>query len=91
MTTGLVLFTLTDSKVQPNFNIYGVFLVSLSLVTDSLVGNLQERAMKQSESTNKDMIFFTYSFGFLYLLLWHLLVEKNLEEAFFLSYEVYHI
>jgi hypothetical protein len=88
MTIGLVLFTLIDSKMQPNFDVYGVIFICLTLIIDAFISNLQEKMLKQTDSSNKEMIFFMYLFGFIMLLLWNLLVEKNLKPAFLLYYEV---
>ena len=40
MTIGLIFFTLADSKLYPNFESYGVFLVMLALVADAVIGNV---------------------------------------------------
>jgi len=47
---GLVLFTLGDVELSPSFNPYGIFLVVLSLVLNSLEGNFQEKALKVSDT-----------------------------------------
>lgn len=72
ITLGLSFFTLADSKVYPTFEIYGVFLVSTALVADALVGNLQEKKMKEYESSNIEMIIYSYSIGSVYILAWEL-------------------
>lgn len=72
ITLGLIFFTLADSKVYPNFEIYGVLLVSTALLADALVGNLQEKKMKEHESSNIEMIIYSYSIGSVYILAWEL-------------------
>ena len=38
MTIGLIFFTLADQKVQPDFKILGVGLVSGALCADAVIG-----------------------------------------------------
>ncbi|KAK3601980.1 hypothetical protein CHS0354_025491 [Potamilus streckersoni] len=68
MVIGLALFTLADNSVLPNFNAYGVLLISLALVADGAIGNVQEQAMKQYGSSNAEVVLYSYSIGFLYIL-----------------------
>ncbi|XP_064625069.1 adenosine 3'-phospho 5'-phosphosulfate transporter 2-like [Lineus longissimus] len=68
MSIGLILFTLADSTVQPNFDSYGVLLISLALCADAAIGNFQEKAMKQHSSSNSEMVLYSYSVGFVYIL-----------------------
>ncbi|XP_076462679.1 adenosine 3'-phospho 5'-phosphosulfate transporter 2-like [Babylonia areolata] len=69
MSMGLILFTLADSSVQPNFNLYGVTLISLALCADGVIGNVQEKALKQHGASNTEMVLFSYGLGFFYILL----------------------
>lgn len=68
MCVGLILFTLADSSVLPSFNTYGVILISLALVADGAIGNVQEKALKQYSGTNSEMVLYSYSIGFVYIL-----------------------
>ncbi|XP_070195656.1 adenosine 3'-phospho 5'-phosphosulfate transporter 2-like isoform X2 [Littorina saxatilis] len=68
MSAGLILFTLADSSVQPNFNLYGVTLISLALCADGVIGNVQEKAMKQHGARNTEVVLFSYGLGFIYIL-----------------------
>ncbi|XP_061447635.1 adenosine 3'-phospho 5'-phosphosulfate transporter 2 isoform X2 [Rhineura floridana] len=58
MSLGLIWFTLADSTVAPNFNF-----------TDAVIGNVQEKAMKLHNGSNSEMVLYSYSIGFLYILL----------------------
>ncbi|KAL2085470.1 hypothetical protein ACEWY4_018790 [Coilia grayii] len=69
MSLGLIWFTLADSKVAPNFNVTGVLLISLALCADAAIGNVQEKAMKLHNGSNSEMVLYSYSIGFVYILL----------------------
>ncbi|XP_025109309.1 adenosine 3'-phospho 5'-phosphosulfate transporter 2-like isoform X2 [Pomacea canaliculata] len=56
MSLGLILFTLADSTVQPNFNLY-----------DGAIGNVQEKTLKQYGASNTEMVLFSYGIGFIYI------------------------
>ncbi|CAF1412235.1 unnamed protein product [Rotaria sordida] len=77
MSIGLIFFTLADSKVGLNFNAYGVIIVCLALVADAIIGNYQEKVMKTYHVSNVELIFYSFTFGFLLILL-GLLVTNNL-------------
>ena len=66
---GLVLFTLADSMISPRFDIVGVFMISCALLCDAIIGNLQEKAMRQHKATNTEVVLYSYSIGFVYLLI----------------------
>ncbi|XP_067146943.1 adenosine 3'-phospho 5'-phosphosulfate transporter 2 isoform X2 [Apteryx mantelli] len=69
MSLGLIWFTLADSTVAPNFNLTGVVLISLALCADAVIGNVQEKAMKLHNGSNSEMVLYSYSIGFVYILL----------------------
>ncbi|XP_069586780.1 adenosine 3'-phospho 5'-phosphosulfate transporter 2 isoform X1 [Ranitomeya imitator] len=69
MSAGLIWFTLADSTVAPNFNVTGVLLISLALCADAVIGNVQEKAMKLHNGSNSEMVLYSYSIGFVYILL----------------------
>ncbi|KAM4688306.1 adenosine 3'-phospho 5'-phosphosulfate transporter 2 isoform 1-T1 [Discoglossus pictus] len=69
MSIGLIWFTLADSTVAPNFNLTGVFLISLALCADAVIGNVQEKAMKLHNGSNSEMVLYSYSIGFVYIFL----------------------
>ncbi|XP_014015204.1 adenosine 3'-phospho 5'-phosphosulfate transporter 2 isoform X1 [Salmo salar] len=70
MSLGLIWFTLADSKVAPNFNatVLGVLLISLALCADAAIGNVQEKAMKLHNGSSSEMVLYSYSIGFGYIL-----------------------
>lgn len=69
MSLGLIWFTLADSTVAPNFNLTGVVLISLALCADAVIGNVQEKVMKLHNASNSEMVLYSYSIGFVYILL----------------------
>jgi len=81
MTIGLIFFTLADSNLYPDFETYGVVLVMSALIADAVIGNIQEKAMKKYKSSNTEMILYSYSIGFFYILLWELFATNNLLTA----------
>ncbi|XP_043544525.1 adenosine 3'-phospho 5'-phosphosulfate transporter 2 isoform X1 [Chiloscyllium plagiosum] len=68
MSLGLIWFTLADSKVAPNFNLTGIAFISMALCADAVIGNVQEKAMKLHNGSNSEMVLYSYSLGFLYIL-----------------------
>ncbi|XP_067935763.1 adenosine 3'-phospho 5'-phosphosulfate transporter 2-like [Watersipora subatra] len=76
MSVGLILFTLADSEVQPNFNIYGVIIISCALCADAVIGNLQEKTLKAWTASNAEMILYSYGIGFIYILIGLLLFQR---------------
>jgi len=83
MSIGLIFFTLADSKVQPNFNTYGVIVICSALVADAVIGNYQEKIMKTYNVSNVEIVFYSFMFGFLIILV-GLLLTNN----FFFKYEL---
>ncbi|CAK1550602.1 unnamed protein product [Leptosia nina] len=68
MCVGLTMFTLADSKTSPNFDFVGVIVISLALLCDAIIGNVQEKAMKQFQATNNEVVFYSYAIASIYLL-----------------------
>jgi adenosine 3'-phospho 5'-phosphosulfate transporter B3 len=85
MSTGLVFFTLADSKVQPNFNLYGVIIICSALIADAAIGNYQEKIMKEHHVPNVEIVFYSFIFGFVFVLI-GLIVTNN----FFSSLEFWN-
>lgn len=81
MSIGLIFFTLADVKVQPNFHLYGVILISGALCADAAIGNVQEKQMKLHKSSNIEVVLYSYSIGFIYILLGELFFD-DLHGAF---------
>lgn len=76
MCCGLSLFTLADSYMSPNFDSVGVFVISLALLCDAAIGNVQEKSMKNYNATNTEVVFYSYSIGFVYLFVIMVLTGK---------------
>ncbi|XP_022830252.1 adenosine 3'-phospho 5'-phosphosulfate transporter 2 [Spodoptera litura] len=68
MCIGLTMFTLADSQTSPKFNFVGVIVISLALLCDAIIGNVQEKAMKQHHASNNEVVFYSYAIGSIYLL-----------------------
>ncbi|CAF0982937.1 unnamed protein product, partial [Rotaria sordida] len=83
MTIGLIFFTLADSQVQPEFDLLGVWFVCCALVADAVIGNVQEKALKEYKPSNSEMILFSYSIGAVYLLVYDS-IFGTMQEAFWL-------
>ena len=45
----------------------GVFMISLALVADAIIGNVQEKTIKQYNASNSEVVLYSYSIGFVYL------------------------
>uniref|UniRef100_UPI00358FE954 adenosine 3'-phospho 5'-phosphosulfate transporter 2 n=1 Tax=Myxine glutinosa TaxID=7769 RepID=UPI00358FE954 len=86
MSAGLVWFTLADSKITPNFDLTGVMFIMFALCADAAIGNVQEKAMKTYSASNSEMVLYSYSIGFIYLLL-GLGFTGNLQMAFTFCYQ----
>ncbi|XP_059175729.1 adenosine 3'-phospho 5'-phosphosulfate transporter 2-like [Physella acuta] len=82
MSIGLILFTLADSAVSPNFNTYGITLISLALCADGAIGNVQEKTLKQYGASNGEMVLYSYGIGFIYIFV-GLIVSGSLLPAFY--------
>ena len=67
MCIGLILFTLADSMISPRFDLIGVAMISCALLCDALIGNIQEKTMKQHKASNTEVVLYSYSIGFVYL------------------------
>lgn len=83
MTGGLIFFTLADSSVSPMFSLYGVLLISLALCADAVIGNVQEKVMKQTQASNAEVVFYSYALGFVYILIGQLVTAQFFEATMF--------
>ncbi|KOB71867.1 Solute carrier family 35 member B3 isoform 1 [Operophtera brumata] len=70
MCIGLTMFTLAGSETSPNFDTIGILIISLALLCDAIIGNVQEKAMKQYQASNNEVVFYSYAIAFLYLMDW---------------------
>lgn len=57
-----------DSQTSPSFDSFGVVVISLALFCDAIIGNVQEKAMKQFQATNNEVVFFSYAIACGYLI-----------------------
>ena len=63
-------------------SIVGLGLVTVALLTDAAIGNLQERAMCKYSSTQVEMLIYSFSIGTLYILTYLLIDGASLVNAF---------
>lgn len=68
MCIGLTMFTLADSQTSPNFDMFGILIISLALLCDAIIGNVQEKVMKQFRASNNEVVFYSYAIASVYLL-----------------------
>ncbi|KRZ70094.1 Adenosine 3'-phospho 5'-phosphosulfate transporter 2 [Trichinella papuae] len=66
MTVGLIMFSLADAAVNPEFNSTGFLCVCMALFADAVIGNLQEASMRMYAPENNEIMAYTYSIAFLY-------------------------
>jgi adenosine 3'-phospho 5'-phosphosulfate transporter B3 len=83
MSLGLIFFTLADVQVQPNFQLYGVILISGALCADAAIGNVQEKQMKAYKASNVEVVLYSYSIGFVYILVGELLFDNFFDALVF--------
>lgn len=67
-----------DSKISPNFNTFGVIMISTALLFDAIIGNVQEKAMREYKATNNEVVLYSYGIGFVYLFVILLLTDELL-------------
>ena len=66
------------SRAMPLLFTYsGVMIICLALVADAIIGNYQEKIMRIHHVPNVEMVFYSFSFGFLFVLS-GLLMTNNL-------------
>lgn len=81
MCIGLTMFTLADSSTSPNFDFIGVIVICLALLCDAIIGNVQEKAMRQHQASNNEVVFYSYAIASVYLIV-ITLVSNILIEGF---------
>ncbi|KAL1517328.1 hypothetical protein ABEB36_001105 [Hypothenemus hampei] len=89
MCVGLTLFTLADSQVQPNFDTKGISMISLALLCDAVIGNVQEKSMKSYMAPNVEVVLYSYAIGFVYLLVIMLSTGNLMEGINFFNKQPY--
>ncbi|KAK6012289.1 UAA transporter family protein [Ostertagia ostertagi] len=67
---GLIMFTLADSSVSPNFDPRGYIMISGALLADAVIGNIQEKNMKKYGGSSNEMVLYSYSIESVYLLVY---------------------
>lgn len=75
------MFVLADSKISPNFDVFGVFLISMALLCDAIIGNVQEKSMKNYQASNTEVVLYSYGIGFVYIFI-ILLCTGDLTDGF---------
>jgi drug/metabolite transporter (DMT)-like permease len=65
---GLALFSVSDSKLHPDFHLKGVLLVLCSLGADACISNLQEATMRSRNTPVLEMVLFGHLFALALLL-----------------------
>ena len=63
-------------QVSPNFDPNGVAMISVALVADAVIGNMQEKGMREYGASGAEVIRYSYSIGLVYLLLFLLLTDS---------------
>ncbi|XP_055376963.1 adenosine 3'-phospho 5'-phosphosulfate transporter 2 [Condylostylus longicornis] len=77
MCVGLAWFTLADSKISPNFDVFGIMMISGALLCDAAIGNVQEKAMRDHKAPSNEVVLYSYGLGFGYLF-FIMLISRNL-------------
>lgn len=67
MCVGLTMFTLADISTSPKFDFVGIVVISLALLCDAIIGNVQEKAMKTYQVSNNEVVFYSYAIACFYL------------------------
>lgn len=47
----------------------GVIMISTALLFDAIIGNVQEKAMREHKANNVEVVLYSYGIGFVYLLI----------------------
>eukprot|EP00906_Rhabdomonas_costata_P007900 RCo011286 len=63
ITVGLILLSVADHNVSPNFNVTGVTIISGALAADAIIGNLQEMLYRDYSPTEGEMILYSKACG----------------------------
>uniref|UniRef100_A0A1I7VU37 Adenosine 3'-phospho 5'-phosphosulfate transporter 2 n=1 Tax=Loa loa TaxID=7209 RepID=A0A1I7VU37_LOALO len=85
MSFGLVTFILGDSAVSPMFNPFGYTMISVALLFDAVIGNVQEKSLHIYKASNNEMILYSYSIGFIYIMLGLIIYGNFLDGFYFFS------
>ncbi|VDK40650.1 unnamed protein product [Taenia asiatica] len=83
MIVGLIFFILTDVSVQLTFDVRGILAISVALICDGYIGNLQELAMKSYHIPALQILTYSYAFGCVLILVLLLLTNNLIPSAVF--------
>jgi len=78
MTLGCIAFTTADITISPNFDWFGILLISAALCADAAIGNYQELCLKTYKSSTSEMVLYSYGLGSIILLVENLIFQKGL-------------
>mmetsp|Transcript_47307 Transcript_47307/g.102728 ORF Transcript_47307/g.102728 Transcript_47307/m.102728 type:complete len:195 (-) Transcript_47307:574-1158(-) len=67
LVVGLCIFTLGDSTISPEWDPLGIPMVSVALLADALIGNVQEKVMRENGATQDEMVLYSHGVGAIYL------------------------
>jgi len=83
LSSGIITFSLGNTKSDQSFDFpfLGVFLISLALAADAIIGNVQEKVLVQYDASTTEMIYYTKIIGLIYLFS-ALIVKQELFSAF---------
>uniref|UniRef100_A0A0R3RXP0 Adenosine 3'-phospho 5'-phosphosulfate transporter 2 n=1 Tax=Elaeophora elaphi TaxID=1147741 RepID=A0A0R3RXP0_9BILA len=81
MSCGLIIFILGDSVISPMFNLFGYAMISTALLFDAIIGNIQEKSLHAYKATTNEVILYSYSIGFVLILL-GLMIYGNFLDGF---------
>eukprot|EP00050_Salpingoeca_kvevrii_P021775 m.115394 g.115394 ORF g.115394 m.115394 type:complete len:176 (-) comp9474_c0_seq10:50-577(-) len=60
---------MADVETSAEYSAKGILFISFALAADAVIGNYQEKTMKKFNCSNTEMVYFSYSIGFVYTFL----------------------
>ncbi|KAM3576237.1 hypothetical protein VYU27_001945 [Nannochloropsis oceanica] len=63
LSLGLVFFIQADVKVSPSFHPLGIIFISMALVVDAAIVNIQEYTLRRYDASHDELIFYSYGIG----------------------------
>jgi adenosine 3'-phospho 5'-phosphosulfate transporter B3 len=57
---------ISKKKIKKIF-VLGVVMICSALMCDAIIGNVQEKSMKNHQASNTEVVLYSYSIGFVYL------------------------
>lgn len=83
MTVGLIGFVLADVNISPKFEPNGIVFITLSIISDAFIGNVQEFAMRTYKINSVEIIYYSYSLGALAIFTYLVLINQFLAPFIF--------